>query len=35
MIPPGKSFRNVEAVLETEVVDGKPGHSRVVAVDFW
>lgn len=35
MIPPGKSFRNVEAVMETEVIDGKPGHSRVVAVDFW
>jgi hypothetical protein len=35
MMPPGKSFRNVEAVMETEVIDGKPGHSRVVAVDFW
>ena len=35
MMPSGKSFRNVEAVMETEVIDGKPGHSRVVAVDFW
>ena len=35
MTPSGKSFRNVEAVMETEVIDGKPGHSRVVAVDFW
>lgn len=35
MLPSGKSFRNVEAVMETEVIDGKPGHSRVVAVDFW
>jgi hypothetical protein len=35
MIPSGKSFRNVEAVMETEVIDGKPGHSRVVALDFW
>ena len=35
MMPQGKSFRNVEAVMETEVIDGKPGHSKVVAVDFW
>ncbi len=35
MMPSGKSFRNVEAVMETEVIDGKPGHSKVVAVDFW
>ena len=35
MMPSGKSFRNVEAVMETEVIDGKSGHSRVVAVDFW
>ena len=35
MIPSGKSFRNIEAVMETEVIDGKPGHSRVIAVDFW
>jgi hypothetical protein len=35
MMPPGKSFKNVEAVMQTEVIDGKPGHSRVVAVDFW
>jgi hypothetical protein len=35
LLPPGKRFRNVEAVMETEVIDGKPGHSRVVAIDFW
>jgi hypothetical protein len=35
MSPAGKSFRNVEAVMETEVIDGKPGHSKVVAVEFW
>lgn len=35
MVPPGKSFRNVEAVIETEVIEGKPGRARIVAADFW
>lgn len=35
LLPSDKPFRNVEAVMETEVIDGKPGHSKVVAVDFW
>jgi hypothetical protein len=26
---------NVEAVLETEVIGGRTGHTRVIATEFW
>ena len=34
-IPKNRSFQNFEAVIETEVINGKPGQSRIVAEDFW
>jgi hypothetical protein len=26
---------NMEAVLETEVIGGRAGHTRVIATEFW
>jgi hypothetical protein len=26
---------NMEAVLETELIGGRAGHSRIVASEFW
>jgi hypothetical protein len=31
----GKDYRNIEAVIETQVIDGKSGPPRVVAVTTW
>lgn len=33
--PSGKPSENMEAVLATQVVEGRPGHTRVIAADFW
>jgi hypothetical protein len=33
--PDRRSRHNVEAVIETQVINGKPGRSRVVAAEFW
>lgn len=35
MAPSGKMSANVEAVIETEIIDGKPGQSKVVSAKFW
>ncbi len=33
--PKGWQYKNMEAVIETEVINGEAGPPRVVAVDFW
>jgi len=35
MAPKGWKGRNFEAVLQTDVVSGSPGHPKVVAAKFW
>lgn len=35
MLPKGKMSRNIEAVIETTVIDGRPGGSKIVAVRAW
>jgi hypothetical protein len=35
LAPKNWNDMNMEAVLEVEVIDGKAGHPRVVAADFW
>ena len=33
--PNRRLLHNVEAVIETQVINGKPGRSKVVTVEFW
>lgn len=33
--PPGWESKNVEAVIETRVIEGSPSPGRIVAADFW
>jgi hypothetical protein len=34
-LPDGWRHKNMEAVIETEVINGEPGPPRVVAIEFW
>jgi hypothetical protein len=35
LAPRDWSGTNMEAVIETEVIDGQVGHPHIVAAEFW